>query len=231
MPSKTNTFENEMLLHIFQNADIALIGDAAGLQNSAANGSLYVSLHTADPGGAGAQNTNEANYGSYARVAVARTSGGWTVTNNLAENTAAVTFPQCSSGSNTITHVGIGTDAAGAGKLLYKSPLGSTLGPFVAEESNERFTIKNHGLSTDERITFFAVTGAVLPTGITEGTVYFVGTVVDVDNITLSTTAANANPVSISADGDGIAFKVIPLAVSVGIIPEFAAGAIDITED
>jgi len=34
--SKGNTFENELLLHIFQNADIADIGDAGGLQNSVA---------------------------------------------------------------------------------------------------------------------------------------------------------------------------------------------------
>ncbi|MTW08909.1 hypothetical protein GM524_13670, partial [Streptococcus pneumoniae] len=45
--SKTNTFENDLLLLVFNNTDITLIGDAAGLQNSAAAGSLYVSLHTA----------------------------------------------------------------------------------------------------------------------------------------------------------------------------------------
>ena len=56
---------------MFNNTDFANIGDAGGLQNSATAGSLYVSLHTADPGEAGSQTTNEANYTSYARVAVA----------------------------------------------------------------------------------------------------------------------------------------------------------------
>lgn len=118
--SKTNTFENDLLLLIFNNTDIALIGDAAGLQNSATAGSLYVSLHTADPGEAGAQNTSEANYTGYARVAVARSAGGWTVTGNSVSPTAAITFGACTAGTNTITHFGVGTDSAGAGKLLYK---------------------------------------------------------------------------------------------------------------
>ncbi len=80
--SKTNAFENSLLLLVFNNTDIANIGDAAGLQNSAAAGSLYVSLHTADPNEAGSQTTSEVAYTSYARVAVARSGAGWTVTAN-----------------------------------------------------------------------------------------------------------------------------------------------------
>ena len=44
--SKSNSFETAILGLIFNNTDIAGIGDAGGLQNSAAAGSLYVSLHT-----------------------------------------------------------------------------------------------------------------------------------------------------------------------------------------
>jgi hypothetical protein len=121
--SKTNTFENDLLLLIFNNTDIALIGDAAGIQNSAAAGSLHVSLHTADPGEAGAQNTTEVSYTGYARVAVARTAGGWTVTGNSVSPTAAINFGQCTAGSATATHFGVGTDASGAGKLLYKGAI------------------------------------------------------------------------------------------------------------
>lgn len=125
--SKTNSMENGMLLLFFNNTDFANIGDAAGLQNSAAAGSLYVSLHTADPGEAGSQTTSEVAYGGYARVAVARTAGGWTVTGNAVENTAVITFPACSSGSGTVTHFGVGTDSAGAGTLLYKGLLTPTI--------------------------------------------------------------------------------------------------------
>jgi hypothetical protein len=124
---KSNSMENGMLLLFFNNTDFANIGDAGGLQNSAVAGSLYVSLHTADPGEAGSQTTNEANYTSYARVAVARSGAGWTVATNTVTNTAAVTFPACTGGTNTITHFGIGTDLAGAGTLLYSGELTAPL--------------------------------------------------------------------------------------------------------
>lgn len=121
--SKANTFENELLQLIFNNVDIADIGDAAGLQNSAAAGNLYVALHTADPGEAGTAATSEAAYGSYARVAVARTVGGWTVSGSSVSNTAQVQFPECTSGSETITHISITTASSGASKILYSGSL------------------------------------------------------------------------------------------------------------
>jgi hypothetical protein len=122
--SKGNTFENDMLLLVFNNTDIALIGDAAGLQNSAAAGSLYVSLHTADPGEAGAQNTSETAYTGYARVAVARSAGGWTVTANSVSPTANVDFGECTASPGAaITHFAVGTDSTGAGKLLYSGTM------------------------------------------------------------------------------------------------------------
>lgn len=117
--SASNSMENGTLLLFFNNTDFANIGDAAGLQNSAAAGSLYVSLHTADPGEAGSQTTNESAYTNYARVAVARSGAGWTVATNTVTNAAAVTFPACGVTGSTITHFGIGTDSAGAGTLLF----------------------------------------------------------------------------------------------------------------
>jgi hypothetical protein len=125
--SKGNTFENDLLLLIFNNTAAALIGDASGLQPSATAGSLYVSLHTGDPGEAGTQTTSECAYGSYARVAVARTVGGWTVSGNAVTNAALVQFPQCSSGSETATHFAIGTASTSTGKILYKGALSASL--------------------------------------------------------------------------------------------------------
>jgi len=117
--SKSNACENSLLLLIFNNTDFALIGDAAGLQNSATAGSLYVSLHTGDPGETGTQATSEITYTSYARVAVARSGAGWTVTNNSVSPAAAITFPAGTGGSGTATHFGVGTDSSGAGVLLF----------------------------------------------------------------------------------------------------------------
>jgi hypothetical protein len=125
--SKTNTFETDLLKHIFNNDAIALVGDASGVLGSATAGSLYVSLHTADPGEAADQTTSETAYTNYVRVAVARTSGGWTVSGNTASNTALVQFAQCGVTGATLTHFGIGTASSSTGKLLYKGALTSSL--------------------------------------------------------------------------------------------------------
>lgn len=126
--SKSNTFENELLALLFNNTDIADIGDAAGLQNSAVAGSFYIALHTADPGEAGTAATSEAAYGSYARVAVARSGAGWTVSGATATNAAQILFPECTSGSETITYVSITTASSGASKIIYSGALTASRG-------------------------------------------------------------------------------------------------------
>lgn len=120
MSAATDTLENQLLLLLFNNLALTDVGDAAGLLPSAAAGNFYISLHTADPGEAGAQNTTEAAYTGYARVAVARTAAGWTITGNGFANAALVQFPAATAGTETLTHLGIGTAASGAGKLLWR---------------------------------------------------------------------------------------------------------------
>lgn len=125
--SKSNTFENDILQLLFNNVDIADIGDAGGIQNSATAGSLYIALHTADPGEAGNATTNETAYTNYARVAVARSGAGWTVSGNSVTNFAQVTFPECGVTGATITYASITTDSSGASKILYSGALSSSL--------------------------------------------------------------------------------------------------------
>jgi hypothetical protein len=84
-------------------------------------------LHTSDPGEAGSQTTNETAYTNYARVAVARSGAGWTVSGNAVANAATITFPTCGASGATITHFGVGTDSSGAGALLYKGALTASL--------------------------------------------------------------------------------------------------------
>lgn len=124
--SKSNTFENDLLLLVFNNTNCSLVGDATGLRGSSTAGSLYVSLHTADPGEAGSQTTSEATYTSYARVAVARSGAGFTVTGNSVSPAADVSFPVSTGGTNVITYFGIGTDSTGAGKLLYSGAVSAS---------------------------------------------------------------------------------------------------------
>ena len=88
---------------------------------------LYVSLHTGTLSATSAQNTSEAAYTSYARVAVARTTGGWTLTNESITNAGVINFPACTGGSETETYVGIGVAASGTGTLLWFGALASSL--------------------------------------------------------------------------------------------------------
>ena len=120
--SKANTFENALLLLIFNNTDIANVGDASGLQNSASAGNFYISLHTSSANlEAGSAVTDEVAYTSYARVAVARSGAGFTVSTNSVALAADAVFPAGTGGSGTATHWGIcgGTATTGAAPLLY----------------------------------------------------------------------------------------------------------------
>lgn len=125
--SKSNTFENDFLLLVFNNTNIANLGDATGLRGSSTAGSLYVALHTGDPGEGGTATTSEATYTSYARVAVARSGAGWTVSGNAVSNAAAITFPACTGGSNTITHWSITDTSSGGSDIMYKGSFPASL--------------------------------------------------------------------------------------------------------
>jgi hypothetical protein len=128
--SKGNTFENDLLKLIFNATPIANLADNAATSPLT---NLHVSLHTADPGDGGDQTTSETAYAGYARIAVARTTGGWTVTGNSVSPVANIDFGECTaSPGGALTHWGVGTAASGAGKLLYSGPLTPTITMAVA---------------------------------------------------------------------------------------------------
>lgn len=123
--SKGDTFENDFLKLIFNATAIANIADNAA---TAPLTDLQVSLHTADPGETGSQTTSETAYTGYARKAVARTTGGWTVTNNSVSPVANIDFGECTaSPGGAITHAAVGTASSGAGKLLWSGALSASI--------------------------------------------------------------------------------------------------------
>lgn len=126
--SKSNASETALLQNWFNNTAIANFGDATGLPGSAVAGSLYLSLHTADPGEAGDQTTNETSYTGYARVAVARSSAGFTVAGNSVTLVAQANFPTATAGTATITHFAVGTASSGAGRILYSGVVSPNFG-------------------------------------------------------------------------------------------------------
>lgn len=119
--SATNDFEAKVIALYFNGTAHA---DLAQNDGSSPATQFYISLHTADPGEAGAQNTNEAAYTGYDRVAVDRDSSGFTCSGSSASNTEQISFGQCTaSPGSDITHVGLGLSPSGAGTLLFSLAL------------------------------------------------------------------------------------------------------------
>jgi hypothetical protein len=112
--SASDAFENALSLGFFNATAWANVFDNAA---SAPITNWQLSLHTADPGDAGSQTTSEITYTSYARKAVARTSGGFTVTGGNTVLAANQDFVAGTGGSGTATHLGLGTASSGAGIL------------------------------------------------------------------------------------------------------------------
>jgi len=113
--SKANTTENDVLKMILQGTDPAYRAGA----------NLYLALFTADPTETGSI-SDEATYTSYARVALVKATA-WTDGGSTFSNAGLIQFPQCTGGSNLITHVALITTASGAGQILYKGALNSSL--------------------------------------------------------------------------------------------------------
>jgi hypothetical protein len=104
--SFSNTFETSILNLVLAAQNIDEIADNTA---TSATTELFVALHESDPGEAGTQGTNETSYTGYTRVAVARTTGGWAVSNGSASPVSAITFGQATSTSTgTLTYASIG---------------------------------------------------------------------------------------------------------------------------
>lgn len=220
---KADTWELGLLNLLFNNTAFGGVGDSTGLPASGTTGNLYVSLHTSTPGDAGDQTVGEASYTGYQRVAVARTSGGWTVAEASlvasAVNTAQTTFPQCTGGNNTITFVGVGTApsttvAAGSnGQALPGTGNQISVASTVGFPSSGTILVWNG--SSYQTVTYTNTSGGNTFTGTSGGT----GTI------------STGFPVLQAGKLLYYGALTSSLAVSNNITPSFAAGALVIAED
>jgi hypothetical protein len=112
--SASNSMENAFALFFFNATAWANVADNAA---SSPIANWQLSLHTADPGEAGDQTTSEITYTSYARKAVARTSGGFSVSGGVASLVANADFVAGTGGSGTATYCGLGTASSSTGVL------------------------------------------------------------------------------------------------------------------
>lgn len=218
--SATDAFETALLQHIYQNAAIANIGDATGLRGSTAAGSLYAALFTAIPAETGGG--TETTYSGYARQAIARTSGGFTVAGNQVSNAAAVAFPACTGGATQeLVGFAIMTAATG-GDMLMRGFLRSGSWLFTAK-ADDTVTVPGHSCAVGDRVALLGILGASLPGGTTDSTTLYVKTVSGND-LTLSTTSGGAT-LDLTSVGTGALVLLSPLQVSLNITPNFAIGA------
>lgn len=115
--SMSNALENAFLALLFTAAAWANIADNAA---SSPNTNIATALHTADPGEGGAMNTSESSYTSYARVDVARSGSGFTVTANSVSPNSNIDFPAGTGGSaGPVTHFSFGKTGGGASAIHF----------------------------------------------------------------------------------------------------------------
>lgn len=235
MGSLVTAFENKLLNLWLRNVAAANVGDAGGLQPSAVAGSLYFRGCTAWPGEAPAnQTTNEVAYTGYTGAAVVRGAGFAAASNGVINLAAAASLGIRSDNGATVVipYWTLGFAAfPTAGEVHAWGAFGdATFGAraFVCDDATaDTLVIPAHGLIADDRIAFFDIeSGGALPTGITEGTVYFVrATGLTTDRITISATQGGGS-VAISTLGSGVAVKIIPLQVNQNTDPQLSTATL-----
>lgn len=214
------SFATSLLQAIFNATAIANLLDNAA---SSPLTNLYLSLHTDDPGPGGNQTASEATYTGYARLAVARTNAGFTISGRQVVNAALAAFAQCTAGSNSIRSCAVGFASSGAGTIIARAPVGSANPGFAFSSiaASNIFTLPGHNLAVDDIVVSSLLPHGALPSALTDGAANYIRTVSGND-VTLSATQGGAE-LDIGA-GVGVLSKVVPLAVSVNITPQFAAG-------
>lgn len=179
------------------NAAKAVMLDALGAV------AVFTSLHTAYPGSGG---SNEVSGGSpaYARKAITWNAAS---AGNL-DNNANPVFDVPA--STTVPWLGYWS-AVSAGTFYGSSPLGGgNLIPFTGEDSTDVITADNHGLvDTTQVVVYDAGAGAVIPAGLTEGTIYFVRDATT-DTFKLALTSGGT-AIDLTVDGAGFVQTIVPV--------------------
>jgi hypothetical protein len=166
----------------------------------------------------------EATYTGYARKSTAAADYGSSSAGTIA-NTAVINFAACTGLSSTVKYFAK-IDASSAGNALYSGPLGNnpakTISAITRASTTATATSTAHGYTTGDEVD---VSGATQP----EYNGNFVITVVDANTFTYTVSGTPATPATTT--GSIQARKITPLAISNGITPSFAIGALTHSED
>ena len=102
--SKTNSHENQYLLHIFQNSAIANIGNAGGLPVSGVEGDFFLRLYESSTAVTDTVIGDETAYTGYVQETIPRNSSDFQVVANVVDNVLLIGFPQNTGASVTIRY-------------------------------------------------------------------------------------------------------------------------------
>lgn len=134
MPKSTSLCNSVLALLLNATA----IADVAENDSSSPMTNTHVALHTASLNASSNQSTSETAYTDYARVAVPRSTLGWTApSGGQSSNAAAIEFPQCGVTGATITTGSLGKDVSGAGIIWYYGDLNASIA--VSNQIQPRF--------------------------------------------------------------------------------------------
>lgn len=183
-------------------------------------GITHLGAHTAFPGDAG---SNEVTGGSPAYARKAATFGA------AASGTKATTDAQTFDipGSTTVAWLS-GWTASTAGSCRAVAPLGGSPKKFQVDLANNKILCEGHGYADGDRIVFY---GGTPPTGLTEGTIYFVRAQAAADPDTFEV-AATAGGAAIDITGQAAAgcvvSKIVPEAFGAQGTLNVASGAFSV---
>lgn len=138
-------------------------------------------------------------------------------------NSGAVTFPQNTGSSQDVLGYGLYT-ASTAGTLRAIGLLDADPPIYGTAATSDTITAYAHGLSNNQRVFVLAAPGAVIPTGLSENTAYFVVSSAT-DTFQLSTTQGGG-AVDITAGGAALFMPYTAVTIATNATPEFAIGAI-----
>lgn len=170
--------------------------------------------------------STEVTGGSYARQALALDAA----TGRIADNTDAESLDIPA--ATTVQFLGIETLVTG-GSTYAKVPLGATkslVGMAIDAAENgapaDTLWVPGHGFAQDDQVVFFAVDGS-LPTGLTEGTIYWVIGTPTTNSFQVST-VQDGSAVDITAAGSFIISDIVPETFGAAGTLDVAAGALDL---
>jgi hypothetical protein len=140
-------------------------------------------------------------------------------------NDVAVTFPQNTGSSEDQIAWGIWT-ASTAGTLRAIGFLDADP-PIVGTcDTADLITAYSHGLQTDQRVFVLAAPGAVIPTGLSENTAYYVlASGLTADAFKLSTSSGGA-AVDVTVGGAALFMPYKAVTVATNATPEFGIGTL-----